>query len=221
MLILTDFQTKSDEYKISFGTNLYVDKDVKVNQRFNAIAEHNYLADVQELDFADSRKSAQEINNWVKIITNGRIKDLVSEGSVANSVILLLNALYFEGTWRFGFNKTLTGNFFSAPGKGVSKQFMERTGNFYYFYSKHMNAKILRLPYNGRRFSMFIILPNEDSNVDAVVDLLDSSTIKNEVWHMDEVEVHIVLPKFKFDSSINLNEAVKKVRKIEAEFKGR
>lgn len=207
-----DFQTKSDDYRINFGTNLYVDKYVKVNQRFNAIVQHNYLADIQELDFADARKSTQEINDWVKVITNGHIKDLVSEGSVSNSVILLLNALYFEGTWRFGFNKTVTGNFFTGPGKSVSKTFMERTSNFYYFYSKHMDAKILRLPYNGRRFSMFIILPNDSTNLDNVVERLDSGTIKNEIWHMDEVEVHVVLPKFKFDSSINLNDVVKRVK---------
>lgn len=191
---------------------MYVDKYVKVNQRYNAIVESNYLADVHQLDFADSRKSTQEINDWVRNITNGHIRDLVSEGSVANSVILLLNAVYFEGTWRFGFNKTVNGNFFTGPGKSVAKTFMERTSNFYYFYSKHMDAKILRLPYNGRRFSMFIILPNDSTNLDNVVELLDSGTIKNEIWHMDEVEVHVVLPKFKFDSSINLNEVVKRVK---------
>lgn len=191
---------------------MYVDKDVNVNQRFSAIAEHNYLAEIEELDFGDSGRSAQTINNWVKLATNGHIKDLVSEDSVSNSVILLINALYFEGTWRFGFNKTKTGAFFPSPGKKVDKTFIEQTGNFYYFYSKHLDAKILRLPYTGRRYSLFIILPSENNNLDNVIERLDAGTIKNEVWHMDEVEVHVVLPKFKFDSSINLNEVVKKVR---------
>lgn len=183
-----------------------------VNQRFSAIAEHNYLADIETLDFADATRSAQTINNWVKAATNGRIKDLVSDDSVTNSVILLINALYFEGTWRYGFNKTKTAPFFTAPGQKVEKAFVEQTRNFYYFYSKHLDAKILRLPYNGRRYSMFIILPNDNNNVDNVIERLDAGTIKNEVWHMDEIEVHVVLPKFKFDSSINLNEVVKKVK---------
>lgn len=176
--------------------------------------QHNYLADVEELNFDDSRGSAQEINNWIKTATNNRIKDLVSEDSVANSVILLINALYFEGTWRFGFNKTFTGEFNLAPGKRVNKPFMERTGNFYYFFSKHLDAKILRLPYDGRRYSMFVILPNDNQSLETVIDRLDSGTIKNEIWHMDEVEVHVVLPKFKFDSSLNLNEVVQKVSQV-------
>jgi len=147
----------------------------------------------------------------VKTATNGRIKDLVSDASVSHSIILLINALYFEGTWRYGFNKTKTAPFFTAPGQKVEKAFVEQTRNFYYFYSKHLDAKILRLPYNGRRYSMFIILPNDNNNVDNVIERLDAGTIKNEVWHMDEIEVHVVLPKFKFDSSINLNEVVKKL----------
>lgn len=208
------FQQKSDEYNVLFGTKMYVDQDVKVNQRFDAIAQYNYLADIEHLDFNNARMSAGKINDWVKTATGGKIKDLVSEDAVTNSVVLLINALYFEGTWRFGFNKTIAADFQVAPGQKIKKQFMERTGNFYYFYSKHLDAKILRLPYNGRRYSMFVVLPNESANLENVIERLSSETIKNEVWHMDEVEVHVVLPKFKFDSSVNLNEVVKQVRYI-------
>lgn len=186
---------------------------MKINQRFGSIAQHNYLADAEELNFDDSRAAAQKINLWIKTATNGHITDLVSEDSVANSVILLINALYFEGTWRYGFNKTFTGGFNLSSGKQVDKPFMERTGNYYYFYSKHLDAKILRLPYDGRRYSMFVMLPNDNQNLETVIDRLDSNTIKNEVWHMDEVEVHVVLPKFKFDSSLNLNDVVQRVKR--------
>jgi serpin B len=194
---------------VTFGTKVFVDSDVSVNQRFESILKHNYLSDVEQLNFADAQKSASTINKWVKELTQGRLSDLVSEDAVSQAVILLVNALYFEGTWRFGFNKTVTREFFTAPSKKFQKQYMEQTRNFYYFYSNHLNAKILRLPYNGRRFSMFIILPNAIDGLDDVVERLTADTIKNEVWHMDEVEVHAVIPKFKFDSSINLNDVVR------------
>lgn len=131
-------------------------------------------------------RNYKDWTNIDRVSFPGRIKDLVTEDSVSNSVILLINALYFEGTWRTGFNKTLTKSFFTGPGKKTDKPFMEQTGNFYYFFSKHLNAKMLRLPYIGRRFSMFVILPNEGNDLDRVIDRLDSGAIKNEVWHMDE-----------------------------------
>lgn len=209
--VLSSLGIKADDYSVNIGTKIYVDKDVNVNQRFGAIVQHNYLADVEELDFTNARGAAQSINTWVKQATNGHIKNLVSEDSVSNSVLLLINALYFEGTWRHAFNKTIPGKFLTSSGKKVDKNFMERTGNMYYFYSKHLDSKILRLPYNGRRYSMFIVLPNENQNLDTVIDKMDSNTIKNEVWHMDEVEVHLVMPKFKFDSSLHLNEVVQRL----------
>ena len=91
---------------------------------------------------------------------------------------------------------------------------MERTGTYYYYYSKHLGAKMLRIPYSGRRYSMYIILPEGTNTLDNVISRLTAESVRNEVWHMDEVEVHTVLPKFKFDSSINLNEAVRKVKRL-------
>jgi serine protease inhibitor len=169
------------------------------------------LADVNNLDFGDARGSAKTINDWVSQTTNGRIKDLITEESVSNSVILLINALYFEGTWRYSFSKLVQRDFQTTPGRKVARQFMEQTGNFYFFNSRHLNAKILRLPYNGRRFSLFIVLPNEVNGLDGVIDKLDSNALKNEVWHMDELEVHAVIPKFKFDTSLSLNDITKSV----------
>lgn len=191
---------------------MYVDQDVNPIQRFTSIIQYNYLADVEKLNFGDARNAAGSINGWIKVVTNGRIKDLVTEDSLQNAVVLLINAVYFEATWRTPFNKTFTAPFQVANGKRSDRSFMERTGNYYYFYSKHLNSKILRIPYSGRRYSMFIILPNENQHLDAVIELLNSETLKNEVWHMDEVEVHAVLPKFKFDTSLHLNEIVKKVK---------
>ena len=197
---------------MNFGTKVFVDQDVSLNQRFGSIAQHNYLADLENLNFNDARTSAGKINKWVSEVTKGNIKDLVSEDSISNSVILMINALYFEGTWRFPFTKNLKKTFLTSENKKVEKAFMEHTGNFYYFFSKNLGAKILRLPYNGRRYSMFIVLPNEVNGLDAVIDKINSQMMKNEVWHMDELEVHIQMPKFKFDSSINMNDAAKRVK---------
>jgi serine protease inhibitor len=203
--VLNSIKT-TDDYIVNFETRVYVDNIVSINQRFSSIAEHNYNADVINYDFADSRGAAKHINDWIKEKSRGHLTELVTEESVSNSVLLLINSLYFEGSWRYQFNKTFTRDFNHATGKKSPRQFMELTNNFYFFYSQHLNAKILRLPYIGRRFSMFIILPNEVNGLDSVIDKLASDTLKNEVWHMDELETHVVLPKFKFDTSINLND---------------
>ena len=100
---------------------MFVDKNVSPNQRFGAIVQHNYLSDIENLNFDDARGSANYINKWIQEATNGRIKDLVTEDSVSNSIVLLINALYFEGAWRFPFNKTFTSSFTTGQGKKVDK----------------------------------------------------------------------------------------------------
>ncbi|CAO1344240.1 unnamed protein product [Diamesa hyperborea] len=209
--VLGSLKVESKVYKVNMGTSIFIDNYIAVNQRFEAIATHNYDATIKNLNFGASKDSAAEINAWVSKVTEGRISELVSEDAVSQSVIMMLNAIYFEGTWRHGFNETVTRDFNLQPTKTTPKQFVTRTGNYYYFYSRKLNAKILRLPYNGRRFSMFVILPTAVGGIDELVERLEEQDINNEVWHMDEIEVQVTLPKFKFDSTINMNNIIKKL----------
>ena len=193
------------------GTSIFVDKYISINQRFDAIATHNYNATLKNLDFGASRESADVINEWVSRVTEGRISELVTEEGVSQSVIMMLNAIYFEGTWRHGFNETIALDFNLQPTITISKQFVTQTGDFYYFYSRKLESKILRLPYNGGRYSMFIILPNAVGGIDDLVERLEEKDITKEVWHMDVTKVYVALPKFKFDSLNNMNSVIQKV----------
>ena len=193
------------------GTSIFVDKYISINQRFDAIATHNYNATLKNLDFGASRESADVINEWVSRVTEGRISELVTEEGVSQSVIMMLNAIYFEGTWRHGFNETIALDFNLQPTITISKQFVTQTGDFYYFYSRKLESKILRLPYNGGRYSMFIILPNAVGGIDDLVERLEEKDISKEVWHMDVTKVYVALPKFKFDSLNNMNSVIQKV----------
>lgn len=191
---------------------MYVDRDINVLQRYSAIIQYNYLADVEKLDFDNGRASSNSINGWIKTITNGRIKNLVSENLLENTPILLINAIFLEGIWQMPFTKILNAPFKQSNGLSTDKVFMERTGTYYYCYSKYLKSKILRIPYSGRRYSMYFILPDENQIMDGVVELLSSETIKNEIWHMDEAAVRVVIPKFRLDISLTLNEVIKKVK---------
>ncbi|KAL7043123.1 hypothetical protein ACKWTF_001400 [Chironomus riparius] len=129
--VLVSIGTLNDAYRVNFASKIYVDRIFKIKQRFSGIAEYNYNANVTNLEFNDAHNSAKIINDWVKDVTRENIKDLVSEDSIQKSILVLINALYFEGTWRFPFNKTISRDFFTAPGRKTAKNFMEQTSNFY------------------------------------------------------------------------------------------
>ncbi|XP_070492435.1 serine protease inhibitor 2-like [Chironomus tepperi] len=209
--ILESIQSFNDAYHVNFANRLYVDKIVSINQRFGATIEHFYNSKIVSSDFSDVAGSAQLINNWIKESTNGKIGDVVLNSDIQRSILILISALYFEGTWTVPFNTTASRDFFTAPDTKVSKTFMEETGSFHYCNSQDLNAQILRMPYEGKKFSMFIILPNAINGADAVTEKLDSNILRNDICRLEKSEVHVVIPKFKFDASISLNDDIKSI----------
>lgn len=81
---------------------------------------------------------------------------------------------------------------------------MQDRGEYYYYYSKQLKAKLLRIPYAGKSFAMFIILPNEDNDIDTLIEQSDSKILHAEAWYMDEYECDVKLPKFNISYPLNL-----------------
>lgn len=167
---------------------------------------------MENANFADAAKLANEINAWVSKVTSGKVSSLVDQESLANAAMVLVNAVYFQGLWKFPFDKTMTKDFLVQSKKNVSKEFIEQTAEFHYYYSKALGAKILRLPYEGKKFSMFLLLPFAADGLNDLIQKIDAENLTHEVGNMEATDVHVVLPKFKFDSSTKLNSVVKAVK---------
>lgn len=88
---------------------------------------------------------------------------------------------------------------------------MEQNGQFYYDDSAALDSQLLRLSYRGGKFAMYFILPHQGKTVDDVLDKMTLSTLHQALWYMDETEVNVTIPKFKFDFSEELNQPLKDV----------
>lgn len=58
---------------------------------------------------------------------------------------------------------------------------------------------------------MYIVLPQKIDGLEELLAKVDSSTLHRAQYLLEEVEVKVALPKFKFQNSINLNEELKNV----------
>ena len=76
-------------------------------------------------------------------------------------MVLLLNAIYFKGLWKYPFNPnyTDTGNFQVTSTQSVSVPFMRMTQHLYYSQSVQLDAKILRLPYKVCNTTQSVSVP--------------------------------------------------------------
>ncbi|XP_036274716.1 serpin B7 isoform X3 [Pipistrellus kuhlii] len=108
--ILSDINTFHKEYELSIASGLFAEKMFDFHEEYIRCAEKLYNAKVERVDFTNAVEDARyKINNWVKNETHGKIKNIISEGSISSSVVMVLvNAVYFKGKWESAFLKSDT-----------------------------------------------------------------------------------------------------------------
>ena len=106
-----------------------------------------------------------EINAWSKEQTNGMIPEFVeSVNEIKGAEAILLDALYFKGTWQSVFEKSKTEDkeFILADGTKKSVSMMQKANEIMQCVSND-EVIIVRLPYGNGAFNMYAFLP-ADSN---------------------------------------------------------
>lgn len=101
------------------------------------------------------------------------------------------------------------------------KEFVQQVNTFNYAYDPDRSLRIIQLPYEGKKFSMFIVLPFENEGLDQVIRNLSSTSFDAIFKDMEDTVVNITLPKFRFDSNVNLNNVVKEVKTWVAKYSTR
>ncbi|XP_045502421.1 antichymotrypsin-2-like isoform X2 [Colias croceus] len=172
-------------------------------------------AGLDKLNFAESSAACSEINKWVEGKTNNRIKDLLKPDSVnSDTRLVLVNALFFKGTWRKQFDvaNTIDQPFHIDESTTVDVPMMYLEDKFMYGESPELGVQFLRMDYVGNEASMLIVLPKEINGLDGVLKkLANGFDLMGELDRMMETKVRVNIPKFKIESEINLNELLPKL----------
>ena len=176
----------------------------------NLLAE-NYGAGLRPLDFAGApEESRAKINDWVSQETQDKIRDLLPSG-VVNSLtrLVLTNAIYFNASWTWPFDKGLTQErpFHFAEGGGIRTPMMSETNDSFYGYARGEGYQAVDLPYSRGEMSMTILLPDE-GKFGEFEDSLNAEVLDR---ILDDIEIdHITLtmPLFEFESVFSLRETL-------------
>ncbi|CAH2054615.1 unnamed protein product, partial [Iphiclides podalirius] len=209
--ILDSLQTKSSKYILNLGSRIYIGDNGQPRQRFAAIAQNYYKTELLNIDFDKPVDAANSINAWVSNITQGRIPSLVNSGDVSGVAVLILTTLYFKGTWlhQFAPNATHPSAFYVTSKATKDVQFMNVRNKFYYAESARFDAKILRMPYLGDKFAMYLVVPNTLTGLSRVYNNL--SELRAELHRLQRHLVDVSLPKFNFDYTSVLDGVLKEL----------
>lgn len=199
--------TETDELNtVKCGSRVFITNQVRTSTKLEVIYERSYAAAVQPLDFTDVTKATDTINEFVSKATNNNLNHFVDKDAVTDAIVLLVNAVFFDGKWSSPFKpaRTEKGDFFVQANAPKKANFMRAKTDYYYFHSTKLKSSLLRLPYAGQKYAMFIVLPDTDSSVDEVLSNLDTKVLHREMWYLDQQEINIYLPKFKISYPLNL-----------------
>ncbi|MGO9114672.1 MAG: serpin family protein [Thermoguttaceae bacterium] len=213
-------------YQLRVANRLWGQKGYPVRPEFLALTRQQYGAEMLLLDFAAAEAARREINEWVEQQTNGKIKDLIPPGSIgAMTRLVLTNAVYFKANWLQPFDKqnTREEDFAVSAQEKVKVPLMHLKSKM--GYAEEETFQVLELPYAGQELSMVVLLPKK---VDGLPELEKAITVDKLASLMSKLhvrEVNICLPKFKLETSFDLNSTLqamgmKRAFTREADFSG-
>lgn len=213
--ILRSLETPSPAYTLNLGSRIYIDNNVLIRQRYAATVKTFYNTDVINANLSDAHAVATKVNSWVNNITNGYIEKMIDdEKGLKDSVMLIVNGLFFKGSWRrkyFAPENTRISKFHVSVNESVDVPYMHTTGRFYHVESSRLDAKILRIPYDGSKFAMYIILPHTLTGVDHVIKEINPFILARDMWAMQELPLDIWIPKFKFEFTSHLENTLREL----------
>lgn len=169
----------------------------------------NYGVGVHLSDFINQAEPARkEINTWVSDKTKDKINDLLPPNSVnTDTRMVLVNAIYFKADWlsQFDANDTSDYPFNLLDGTQVTVPMMGQ--HMYVPYSAEDGYQAVELPYAGNTATMDIIVPDA-GKYEEIESSLNYETVKNIIGNMSQTDLMLQLPKFRFESSFSLNDAL-------------
>ena len=202
---LIDYLLKADNQVIfEIANSIWYRQNFTVLKPFIDLNKKYYYADVRELDFANAN-AVKIINDWVALKTHDKIKDVL-DNIPPDAVMYLINALYFNGMWKYQFDEkvSFTGDFNGESGVSQVK-YMKNENSYRYFENELLSA--VELPYGNGNFVMQVFLPNTGKTTDDLIKNLTPSTWKNWMGSFSQRnEVTVQLPRFKYEYKSLLND---------------
>lgn len=196
---------------LSTANALWAQEGLPFEQGYLDFVRESFGATVDETDLG-SQATADEIDAWVREHTEDRIKGIARDlGLPDPAALVLVNAVYFLGTWTTQFNPadTRPEAFTLADGGSADVPLMvlrEQTLPV----AVRDGYTMLRLPYGADgRYGMEILLPDAGSGLPQLLSSLDAAEWSAAVAALAPEELQTVaVPKFELEWSSDLGAAL-------------
>ncbi|XP_064299551.1 ovalbumin-related protein Y-like [Phalacrocorax carbo] len=208
--LVSDITVPNATYSFKIADRLYIEKTYPILPEYLKCAKKFYEAGLEDVNFKTATEEARQlINSWVEKETSGQIQDILEPGSVdLDTVLVLVNAIFFKGLWKTAFKEEHTQEFPFRVTKEESRpvQMMCQNSTFKVAAVAADKVKILELPYASGELSMLVLLPDDVSGLEQLENKISSEKLTE--WTspnvMEKKRVKVYLPRMKIEEKYNL-----------------
>jgi serpin B len=182
--------------QISIANSVWTANNFVVKKPFINILTQYYTAESKSFDQTDPLVPKQ-VNSWIESKTNGLIKNMLDQLD-KNTVMLLINAIYFKGKWtsKFDTDNTTPGSFIKPDGVTTQVSMMKQTSDFKVYGGDGFT--LAEFPYGQSNFVMDVILPSDNNGIKNVLPLITDLNLKGWLGQMSKRKTDLSFPKFKY-----------------------
>lgn len=180
---------------ISLANSVWTEKNFIPKVPFKDVLTTDYNAESKSFDIMNMM-AYKDVNSWIEEKTNGLITKMLDHID-DNTVMLLINAIYFKGKWQTQFNKseTTTEKFYMTNGATVDAPMMKQKVE--YKVLKGDGFIFAELPYGQGNYVMDIFLPDQHDGITTFVPSLTDDNFNLWLGEMGKTEINLTLPRFK------------------------
>lgn len=144
---------------------------------------------------------ASKINDFIAKETNHKITNVLPAERPAGFLSALVNTIYFKGSFENQFDtaNTKKDTFTDRNGNKSEIDFMNQTKHFGYY--ENDGVQMLKMNYSGRDIAMYILLNDDDKDVD----------INDIISKMEYKKVSVSMPKFKTEFTKSFVDVLKQM----------
>ncbi|XP_032071643.1 alpha-2-antiplasmin [Thamnophis elegans] len=193
---------------LSIAGRLFLEKGFPVKEKFLEASQRFYGATPALLS-GNNRADLETINRWVEEATNGQISTMLTQ-LPPNIVMVLLNAVYFQGFWKTKFNPLLTepSLFHLDEDSAVSVEMMkERDFPLSWFRTESWEAEVAKFPFKGNT-SFVAIVPRLHLRKNFSQLLSEVLQLGLEASFPKERPTMVKMPKLHLEDHVDLNGAL-------------
>jgi serpin B len=202
--ILETWTAPGRSLELHVANRLYGEQSYEFEQPFLDLTRTRFKAPLELVNLkSDSEAARQRINAWVGEVTRQRLQELVPTGALDRRArLVLVNAIYFLGTWAEPFLKesTRSADFHVSPGVNRRVPMMNRTGSYRFLHES--GVSVIEVPYSDKDATLLVVLPDAPEGLRSLERSLSLAQLEGWLKQLRPSDVALSLPRFEAKSPV-------------------